>query len=214
MGNGRLSISGESGPDVQILVLCLIRKAPKIQTWQGKVGWILTHVFQDLAIHPSSQPRDFHFPPVMQFPKSFEFGSMDPDEASTEGILTVHLCKDSEMLKCLKNDLGLLRESVGQEYFFSWLVAQSPLATSHCRCQNLNENLVGQLHGRNGSQDHQPLKISRVLAQSMICRICMYHVVLILKHILHPVVALVARRTLPRISCHWNDDMIKMEWFS
>lgn len=55
----------------------------------------------------------------MQFPKSFEFGSMDPDEASTEGILTVHLCKDSEMLKCLKNDLGLLRESVGQEYFFS-----------------------------------------------------------------------------------------------
>ena len=75
----------------------------------------------------------------------------------TEGILTtVHLCKDSEMLKCLKKSLGL-RESVGH-FFFSWLVAQSPLATSHClRCQNLNENLVGQLHGRNGSQDHQPI---------------------------------------------------------
>ena len=109
---------------------------------------------------------------------------------------------------------GFAQRKRGTRIFFSWLVAQSPLATSHCRCQNLNENLVGQLHGRNGSQDHQPLKISRVLAQSMICRICMYHVVLILKHILHPVVALVARRTLPRISCHWNDDMIKMDWFS
>ena len=49
-------------------------------------------------------------------------------------------------------------EKAWDNFFFSWLVAQSPLATSHClRCQNLNENLVGQLHGRNGSQDHQPI---------------------------------------------------------